>query len=204
MVEQVLQQSPAYFKRFAKYFRYVVSEEYPILPENNFALAFHNPKSDFCALTKNELHFHLLIYTGKNVETYGSTVTCPYSAFKLLILDGINTQFHGDIFDRLETAIKYNDKYEVGDTRPDVLRKKLPKIVTSSKMHVATQTDISSESLNRFLSVLKGPYSGEFSQIMDCFLSGYGTVSMQTHSMLTKFSLECAPAQCYCYECSNY
>ena len=203
MVDHIFQQSPAYFKQFAKQFRYIVSEEYPILPADDFALAFHNQKSEFCTL-KNVQHWHLLIFTGKQCENYGSTVVCPYAAFKLLILEGINIQFHGDIFGRLNTAIDLNDKHGVDETRAHVLRKKLPKNNAITKIHVGTQTDmLSNASLKRFISVLNGHYGGEFNQIMDAFISGYGCVSLQNHSMLTTFLLVCAPAQCYCFECSN-
>jgi hypothetical protein len=116
MVEQVFQQTPAYFKRYSKHFRYIVSEEYTVLPENNFALAFHNPKSEFCTI-KSVKHWHLLIFTGRECENYGSSVVCPYASFKLHILDGINIQFHGDVFDKIKTAIDYNDKFDLEETR---------------------------------------------------------------------------------------
>ena len=204
MCEQVLEQSPGYFRKFAKHFRYTISEKYPDLPVDNFALAFHNTKSDACHIGNNK-HWHLLVYSDNFVNNSGYIVPCPFACFTLLILDGVNIQHTGDIFDKLKAAANYNQKYSTDESAVNVLRKKLPKILPMvSKKHQSSQTDmLPSASLQRYLSVINGPYGGVFSQIIDAFISGYGTVHRQHHSMVTNFELTCSDAQCYCYECTE-
>jgi hypothetical protein len=203
MCEQVIQQSPGYFKQFARKFKYFVTEKYPTLPADNFAFAFHNPKSDACTVS-NVKHWHLLLYSSSDFIKGGYSVPCPYACFSRLILEGINFSLTGDIFTKLQRAVTYNEKYETDCSRPAVLRTKLPKVIKSSKHDQYTQTDlISSASLERYFKVMNGQYGGEFSQIMDAFISGYGSVNIQSHSMVTNFELTCSQAQCYCYNCTE-
>ena len=51
-----------------------------------------------------------------------------------------------------------------------------------------TQTDnFSSETLRRFESILTGPHSGAFCQIMDIFVSGYGNLNIDTDVLFIRF-----------------
>ena len=67
MCEQLMEQAPTYFKQFGKDFRYYVSEQYPNLPEDNFAISFHNPKSDACSIS-NAKHWHVLVYNENSAK----------------------------------------------------------------------------------------------------------------------------------------
>lgn len=202
MCEQVYETSPGYFRKFAKYFRYSICDKYPNLPADNFALAFHNTKSNVCNVD-NVKHWHLMIYS-ESPNNNGYTVPCPYACFALLISDGVNVKITGTIFDKLTTAVAYNQKYETEETAATVMRRKLPKMPTLLKKNRGVQTDmLSSNSLERYLEVLNGPYSGHLSQIIDAYISGYGSVDMQCHSMVTHFELSCSNAVCYCYECTE-
>ncbi len=190
---------PPHFKRYAKNMKLFVTPEFPELPAENFAVSFHNPENDFCKIGGN--HFHLLVYSEKP-ETNGISITCTYACFKLLILSDLNSRYSGSVFEELAKAVSYNDKHSTIENRPSVLRKRLPKDVAFNKRSIANQTDyVSTEMLDRYRRVINGPYGGEFSQIIDVLLSGYGSVENQNHSMLVKFSLECAPGQCDCFEC---
>ncbi len=201
MCEQVIEQSPNFFEQSAEFFRYFVCESYPTLPSDNFALAFHNTQSDVCDV-KNVKHWHLLTYSKTPLVNDGFLVPCPFSCFALLILQGVNIQFTGEVFEKLQRAFVYNEKYELVDLRSQTLRRKLPNVCKPFKHNAATQTDLlSSTSLDRYTAIFNGAYGGEFSQIMDAFISGYGLVSNVNHSMLTHFELTCAPSQCMCYEC---
>jgi len=207
MCEQVFQQNPTYFRKFSKLFRYVVTEKYPDL-SGDIAFAFHNTKSSACTnIGGNNQHWHVLTYSEKNLPKNGYAVPCPYACFVQLILGGVNVQYSGDIFDKLKTAVTYNEKYDTEESRDHILKKHLPKIlktVKSQQQHSHTQTDmICSASLERYLRVLNGPYGGDLSQIIDAFISGYGSVHIQQHSMVTNFELTCSNAQCYCYECTE-
>ena len=54
-----------------------------------------------------------------------------------------------------------------------------------------TQTDnFSSETLRRFESILTGPHSGAFCQIMDIFVSGYGNLNIDTDVLFIRFVYE--------------
>lgn len=202
MCEQTYERSPSYFRKFSKKFHYITCEKYPNLPIDNFALAFHNTQSDSCSI-ENVKHWHLLIFSDTRVNN-SYTVPCPYACFTQLILGGINVQHTGDIFDKLKAAVDYNEKYSNDESNVLALRKRLPKIPVNVKKNQAMQTTlITSASLDRYLQVLNGPYGGHMSQIIDAFISGYGSIDMQNHSMVTHFELRCSDAQCYCYECTE-
>jgi hypothetical protein len=225
MCEAVYQQNPAYFQEFASCFRYYICEKYPSLPDTNYAISFHNQKNNSCPIKKLP-HLHVLTYTAttatvttttccsaaeKHLQHYqqqqqqhGYQVPCPYSCFKLLILGGVNYQCDGDMFQRLQTAVIYNDKYNTEEAKVKVCLSKLPKLNSSKTKTISTQTDlISSTTIERFLTVYNGNYGGEFNQIMDAFISGYGSIFSQQHSMIVNFELGCSNAQCICDSCNT-
>ena len=215
----MFQQSPQYFKQYAKNFRYIVTDKYPQLPTDNFALAFHNTATNFCSV-EGVKHWHMLLYsqsgggggglkkaTAAATARDGFAVPCPYSCFALLILGGVNIQFSGDIFDKLQRAVAYNKKTAVPssqETNVEALKKRLPKVVKTARHHATVQTDyISNSFLDRVTQVASGPYGGQFNQIIDAFISGYGSVYTQHHSMVVNFELSPSQAQCYCFECTS-
>lgn len=149
MCEGVAQQTPEFFRKLSKKFRFYVTDTYPTLPtDGNFAMAFHNTRNTACVL-EDIKHWHLLIYTEyphqqpKNFGP-GSTVSCPYTCFAFLIHDGVNMQCSGGIFDKLMVAVEYNNKYETTDTRFDILKKYIPKLPKTLKKDQQTQTTVAS------------------------------------------------------------
>ena len=69
-----------------------------------------------------------------------------------------------------------------------VVQKSLHNIISPGKK---TQTDnFSSETLRRFESILTGPHSGVFCQIMDNFVSGYGNLNIDTDLLFIRFVYE--------------
>jgi hypothetical protein len=206
MCEQLYEQSPDYFRKFAKNFRYTICESYPAAT-GSFAFAFHNPKSDACSIKNNADHWHLLTYTETASGAAGGyDVPCPYSCFYELIWSGNKITYEGDIFKRLRNAVVYvtkNPEMALGGGKC-ARKKRLPKVDATMTKLQAVQTDqITSNSLERYFMILNGPHGGAFSQIMDAFISGYGHVYRQDHSMVTNFELTCSQAQCYCYECTE-
>jgi hypothetical protein len=217
MCEAVLQQEPSYFQSSRDNFSYFICEKYPNLPSDNYAIAFHDTKNDYCSI-KTLPHLHVLIYSDKgttgdgyhhNHQKYkhhhrGYEVPCPFSCFKLLILGGVNFQYCGIIFQKLQTAVVYNDKYPSKYSSIKTCRAKVPKVIDMLKTcEISTQTNVLPHAtLERFLTVYNGPYAAEFSQIMDVFISGYGSVFLQNHNMITTFELCCSPAQCLCDSCT--
>ena len=134
MCEQVLQQHPSYFEDFSKKFKFYICLNKPLLPVDNYALAVHNSDNNYCKV-KRGAHYHLMLFEDTPVYEAGAmTVPCPYSCFKLLIHEANNVQFSGDIFRRLQTAVSYNDKYDLPDTGITTCRRKLP---TSGKCKTA-------------------------------------------------------------------
>ena len=84
-------------------------------------------------------------------------------------------------------SIKSNENI-VKSVKTTVIQKSLQNMILLGKH---TQTDnFSSETLRRFESILTGPHSGAFCQIMDIFQSGYGNLSIDTDLLFICFVYE--------------
>ena len=76
----------------------------------------------------------------------------------------------------------------VKSVKTTVVQKSAHNMILSGKQ---TQTDnFSSETLRRFESVLTGPHSGAFCQIMNIFVSGYGNLNIDTDLLFIRFVYE--------------
>ena len=89
-----------------------------------------------------------------------------------------------------KTTGNSNKKNEnvVNSVKTTVVQKSLHDMISPGKQ---TQTDnFSSEILRRFESILTGPHSGAFCQVMDTFVSGYGTLNIDTELLFIRFVYE--------------
>ena len=63
--------------------------------------------------------------------------------------------------------------------------------ILCSTISSKTQTDqFSSESLKRMESILSGPHSGAFCQIMDIFMSGFGKLNIDSDLLFVRLVYE--------------
>ena len=121
------------------------------------------------------------------------------------------------MFSKLKLAIEFNSSAEKTDSQS--VRKRLPAFAnnnsnntlsksssskqthvnpkTSAKMPVVAQKTIyncidfvNNETLRRVETILYGPHSGDFCQIMDIFLSGYGKLNIDSDLVSVRFVYE--------------
>ena len=122
-----------------------------------------------------------------------------------MILNFISPRYKGEVFEQLKRAVDFNAEHKAPDDKHSVLRMKLPRLFTSETGSAVDQSNLmSSASLESFQTIINGPYSREFTQIMEVLLSGFGRVESQSHSMHITFSLDVTNAQCFCIECCNF
>ena len=82
---------------------------------------------------------------------------------------------------------KNNEKI-VKSVKTTMVQKSLHNMISPSKQ---TQTNnFISETLRRFESILTGPHSGAFCQILDYFVSGYGNLNINTDLLFIRFVYE--------------
>ena len=158
MCEAIIKQSPGYFKQFAKNTRYFVTDKYPSLHDDDqFAFAFHGSGTTSCTLPDFP-HWHVMLYNAK--QSIGYPVQCPYSCFALLIVNGANFQYNGDLFYKLLNATIYNEKYPSEDVNISKLNTKLHVVTTTFKQDMGTQTDmLPSVFIDRYIKVSNGIWS---------------------------------------------
>ena len=171
-------------------------------------------ESEFCQLPTN--HFHVLIESAIDVETMKPiktfAVPCLFTTFRHLFSTSTSLEFKGDTFSKLQLAVDFNNKSgEKMDTAN--VRKRLPPLATAaiklpkstavtsrvsktlaratSIVPQKTQTDqFSSETLKRVESILSGPHSGAFCQIMDIFMSGFGKLNIDSDLLFVRLVYE--------------
>ncbi len=197
---------PKNFKKLSESHKLIITDEIPsnISQFSSYAYALHSPYfENACNITTK--HYHCILPRNAATSLVAIPISCIYACFKLLIYNTPSPYYKGNEFQKLVKAIEFNDEQKTYDNRYSVLRRKLPRHFTSGVRSVGTQSTgcLSSVALDRYQTVINGPYGGEFAQIIDCLLSGYGRVENQNHSMLVKFSLDAAPAQCFCADCCD-
>ena len=158
--------------------------------------------SEFCNLVNS--HYHVLIDTttfeNETVKRCQSfPVPCVYTAFKFLFLTAPNLDTNGDVFTKLKLAIEFNGSGEKTDSQS--VRKRLPAFANHNNLSKSSsakrppskqvQTDfVNSETLRRVETILYGPHSGAFCQIMDIFMSGYGKLNIYSDLLSVRFVYE--------------
>ena len=89
-----------------------------------------------------------------------------------------------------KTAGSVNKNYEnfVKSVKTTVVQKSVHNMILPGKQ---SQIDkFSSQTLRRFESILTGPHSGAFCQIMDTFVSGYGNLNIDIDLLFIRFVYE--------------
>ncbi len=153
MCQELDNLSPWFFTKFSDLFSFYICDEYPELPDDNYAIAKHS--GDICPIQKT--HWHLLLM-GIDKRENSYSVDCPYSCFKLLILACDNYEYTGELFARMHIAVQYGKKFL--DVQVDECYLRLPRIGEKDFM-------------SRVLKVLEGSYAEDLKQIVEIMLSGF-------------------------------
>ena len=189
MVEAMFEQSPEYFKKYQKTYRFFLSETLPTeILKTNTAMAYSlhegNDSSHlFCHLSK-ERHYHVLadleseIIRQLPVKCY--VVPCLYTCYRWLVHNKVDEFRQGEVPNRLYNAVQYNvGTFQDRDENLIGIRKKLPFLCATAKVHVQTQTDqLPRATLERFVKLINGRHSLEMYNIMDILESGAGGIDV--------------------------
>ena len=190
MVEAMYEQSPEYFKKYQKSYRFFISEHLPtdiLKGKCNMTYSLHEEKDSahlFCHLPSKK-HYHVLA----DLETENISllpvkcyvVPCLYTCYRWLIFSNNENEFRcGEVAERLYRAVQYNiSSSHDRDDNVIHIRKKLPFLCATSKVNAQTQTDVLPRvTLERFVNLISGRHSLEMYKIMDVLESGYGQITV--------------------------
>ena len=202
MVEAMYENSPEYFKKFQKRFKYTICDKEP-KPQGsgieNYAYGYHSSSTviDGCSFGSN--HWHLIFEdTGPEDKIVFSsyapaTIPCIVTCFKILILPTEkNFITHGAIVSRLHVAVEYLSKFNHVSTNKTKKQLPLPNpakrlstiTTTTSNKRASTIPDVT---VKRFCQLMLGEHSSSLYQIMDIILSGQGSFVRETSDYLINF-----------------
>ena len=201
MVEAMYENSPEYFKKFQKGFKYTICDTEPKLQDSvieNDAYGYYSSLTviDGCSFGSN--HWHLIFeYIGPEdivSSPYApATIHCLVTRFKILILPTErNFVIHGAIVIRLHVAVEYLSKFNHVSTNKTKKQlplhnpvKRLSTITTAtSNKRASTIPDVN---VKRFCQLMLGEHSSSLYQIMDILLSGQGSFVRETSDYLINF-----------------
>ena len=208
MVEAMFERTPEYFRQFQKLFRYFICNSEPQIHSNltkNFA--YSQRKKDHCKI--QQFHYHVIAAVDqlqqslKDTSSKPYTIPCLFTCFQLLILGSSHIVHYGEVMEKLQEAVSYNDS-EVMEKLQEAVsynyqhiltvsnsKKKLPNVNMIMTQDVQTQTDfLPTCTIDRFYSIYKGGMYGELSKILDILNSGYGCLHVDNSLTLINFNLE--------------
>ena len=194
--------SPEYFKKFQKGFKYNICETEPKLENTtieNYAYGYHSSATVIEGCTFGSNHYHVMYEFGSQDDNILDSIyvpemiPCLVNCFKLLI-QPTQKDFvkHGAIISRLHVAVEYLSKSTSSSVTKN--QKKLP-----APLSEATATSISTFTANkrfstvpdvtlkRFCQLMLGEHSSTFYQIIDILLSGHGSFMQETSNSFITF-----------------
>lgn len=168
------EQSPHFFMKYRKDFRYYIYFEEPRLgidfeDDVCYAYGLHSKKNEYCSI--KERHFHVLLGTSKiQHQRDGFAIPCLYTTFALLLRTTSDLQIQGETMERLNQAMGYKS---CGFAKS--WRNRIP--IIQARKDATTQTnDLSPILLNRVQSILTGSYAASFYKVIDIFVDGFGSI----------------------------
>jgi hypothetical protein len=159
MCSEVDNLSPWFFSKFSDLFSFYICNEYPVLPDCSYAIASHS--AEYCPIETD--HWHLLIIDTEPKIT-GLQVPCPYSCFRLLILESEHFEYSGDLFAQMHAAILYAEKTHL--VTIDECRRNLPTLIPATSF------------INKLHMVASGYYANEFHHILKLLHDGAGSMCL--------------------------
>ena len=167
--------SPDYFKHFRKTFSFFLFKEKPKAGVDfplDVAISFglHSPVHDGLCNALTDCHYHFLtqcIGESYKGQSKNYLLPCLFSTYGLLIANSDEKEVGGDIFEKVDQAIKYN--CEPPTRNP---KKLLPSIcfsVQKCDKSVQVSSALNQRTMQRLEIVLLGPCGGQFLLIADIF-----------------------------------
>ena len=202
MVEAMYENSPEYFKKFQKRFKYNISETEPKLENTtieNYAFGYHSSATVIEGCTFGSNHYHVMYEFGSQDDNIfdslyvPAVIPCLVNCFKLLI-QPTQKDFvkRVAIISRLHVAVEYLSKPTSSSNTKN--QKKLPAplseaTVTSistftAKKRSSTVPDVT---LKRFCQLMQGEHSSTLYHIMDILLSDHGSFVRETSNSFITF-----------------
>ena len=203
MVEAMYENSPEYFKKFQKRFKYNICETEPKLENTtieNYAYGYHSSATVIEGCTFGSNHYHVMYEFGSQDDNIFDSLYVPavipylVNCFKLLI-QPTQKDFvkRGAIISRLHVAVEYLSK-STSSSSVTKNQKQLPAPLSeaaaksistfTANKRSSTVTDVT---LKRFCQLMQGEHSSTLSQIMDILLSGHGCFVRETSNSFITF-----------------
>ena len=191
MVKAMIEQTPEYYLKFRKNFRYFIAYTEPKISSEmskNYAFGLHTDDHDiFCPV--REKHYHLLLeIDGHKPPKQGEhRVPCVYSTYFLLLHASQSLHQSGQIFLKLQRAVHYNEK--MGENsffkQPKRNHEKIPR--PKSMRNIAVQTaEMSNCFLERISDILNGCHAASFLRLFDIMVDGHGILQTDSISFVLR------------------
>ena len=202
MVEAKYENSPEYFKKFQKRFKYNICETEPKLENTtieNYAYGYHSSATVIEGCTFGSNHYHVMYEFGSQDDnTFDSLyvpamIPCLVNCFKLLI-QPTQKDFvkRGAIISRLHIGVEYLSKSTYSSVTEN--QKQLPAPLseaTAKSISTFTANKRSSTvphvNMKRFCQLMLGEHSSTLYQIIDILLSGHGSFVRETSDSFITF-----------------
>ena len=194
--------SPEYFTKFQKRFKYTICETEPkleISAMENYAYGYHWSSASVESCTFGSNHYHVKYEVGNQDDSLfdslyvPASIPCLMTCFKLLILPTQkNFIKRGSIISRLHVAVEYLSKSSSSSVNkslkqlPAPLSKTTEKAISTSTVNKRSST-VPDVTIKRFCQLMLGEHSSILYQIMDILLSGQGSFVQQSSNSLISF-----------------
>ena len=202
MVEAKYENSPEYFKKFQKRFKYNICETEPKLENTtieNYAYGYHSSATVIEGCTFGSNHYHVMYEFGSQDDNifdslYAPAVMpCPVSCFKSPI-QPTQKDFvkRGAITSRLHVAVEYFSKSTSSSVTknqkqlPAPLSEAAAKSISTFRANKRSST-VPDVTLKRFCQLMLGEHSSTLYQIMDILLSGHASFVRETSNSFITF-----------------
>ena len=187
--------SPEYFKKFRKRFKYTICDTEPKLQDSgieNYAYGHHSSSGVIDGCSFGSSHWHLVFEDTSLEDTIVFSayvlvpVPCLVTCFKFLILPtDKNFVTFGAIVSRLHIAVEYLSKSK--QLSKNKIKKQIPSPVREKVLSTITTTTsnkrpspIPDVTIKRFCQLMLGEHSSTLYQIMDVLLSGQRSLVRET------------------------
>ena len=177
------EQTPEFFKKFLRNFRYHICLEEPRVGkdlENDICYAFglHSEQSEYCYIEQK--HYQLL-ESGSKFQNRGRwyAVPCLYSTFSFLIHSTSYLKLNSDTIEKLNRAVSHTENPHNKSPffrNTKRIRKRVP-VVRNRNERSSQISNLSPIFLNRLNLILDGHHAALFYRIVDFFISGFDTIN---------------------------
>ena len=202
MVEAMYENSPEYFKKFQKRFKYNICEAEPKLENKtieNYVYGYHSSAIVIEGCTVGSNHYHVMYEFGSQDDNIfdslyvPAVIPCLGNCFKLLF-QPTQKDFvkRGAIISRLHVAVEYLSKSTSSSVTknqnkfPAPLSEATAKSISSFTTNNRSST-VPDVTMKRFCQLMLGEISSTLYQIMDILLSGHGSFVRKTSNSFITF-----------------